>query len=257
LAEGEDPVPGESEAFEAQWRRRFIRYAADHEDDAGIAGWSATGLAARVRFFARYWCPAAARGPWLDVGCGAGTYTRWLAERGESVVGVDYSLPSLEKAKRKGPREARWLVADAQALPFGAGSAGGVLCLGVTQALSDTGTLVAELERVLAEGGTLWLDGLNGWCLPHLAERLRARLGGPPTRLRYESPFRLRRAVARAGFKRVRLVWLPILPARFPGLQRAVETRGAALLFRLVPPLGAFLSHSMVVIAERRDPHRV
>lgn len=38
---------------------------------------------------------------WLDIGCGAGTYTRMLASEGLRVIGIDYSLPSLVKACKR------------------------------------------------------------------------------------------------------------------------------------------------------------
>lgn len=41
----------------------------------------------------------------LDLGCGTGRNARFLAERGASVVGVDFSARSIELAKRHPPRE--------------------------------------------------------------------------------------------------------------------------------------------------------
>jgi SAM-dependent methyltransferase len=241
-------APGE---FEADWRERFARYARLHDDDAGIAGWTPTGLAARIRFFQRHWAGGRAGGVWVDAGCGAGTYSRWLAEAGQEVVGVDYSLPTLVKARGRSSAAIRWVVGDAVAMPLKAGSADGVLCLGVTQALAASETLAGELGRVVRTGGAVWVDGLNGWCLPHLWERLQRRLSGRPARVRFESPWRLRRLVRQAGFVDARLHWLPILPASLSRLQGAIESRPAAAAFRLLPPIAALFSHSMVVIGHR------
>jgi SAM-dependent methyltransferase len=242
--------------FEADWRERFARYARLHDDDAGIAGWTPTGLAARIRFFQRHWSGGRAGGLWVDAGCGAGTYSRWLAEAGQEVVGVDYSLPTLVKARERSGAVILWVVGDAVSLPLKAGSADGVLCLGVTQALEGSGALAAELSRVVRAGGTLWVDGLNAWCLPHMWERLRRRLSGRPPRVRFESPWRLRRVVRRAGFAGARLHWLPILPASLSRFQGAIESRPAAVTFRLLPPIAALFSHSMVIIGHREgDPH--
>ena len=41
--------------FEQEWRSRFIEFADLRDDDAGIAGWSTTGLDARFRFFRSLW----------------------------------------------------------------------------------------------------------------------------------------------------------------------------------------------------------
>src|SRR5438132_141237 len=87
-----------SASFEAQWRERFIEFASLHDDDAGIAGWSMSGLESRFRMFCRLWKPVFAGQLILDLGCGAGTYTRFLFDKGMRPVGVDYSLFALTKA---------------------------------------------------------------------------------------------------------------------------------------------------------------
>lgn len=42
-------------SFEKLWRKRFESFATNAEDDAGIAGWSPTGLDARLRKFKEIW----------------------------------------------------------------------------------------------------------------------------------------------------------------------------------------------------------
>src|SRR6266481_1370695 len=63
---------------EAEWQGRFREFAESRDDDAGIAGWTSTGLEARLRRFLALWKPGAQGERWLDAGCGAGTYTRVL-----------------------------------------------------------------------------------------------------------------------------------------------------------------------------------
>jgi SAM-dependent methyltransferase len=247
------PAPSR-DGFNAHWRARFVRYALLHDDDAGVAGWSATGLRARFRFFAGRWSPPRAGGRWLDVGCGAGTYTRHLSAAGQEAVGVDYSVPSLRKARARDPGHATWVAGDARALPFAGGTADGVLCFGVTQALGESGPVVRELVRLLNRDGELWIDGLNAWCLPHLWERLRRRLRGRAPHLHYESPRRLRRLVRDAGMAEVRLLWLPILPGRLQRWQGWLEHPAVVRLLHGVPGLGALVSHSVVVVATGRTP---
>jgi ubiquinone/menaquinone biosynthesis C-methylase UbiE len=118
--------------FEAGWRRRFEDYGHSQEDDAGIAGWSDSGLQARVRNFLRFWQPPGSGGTWLDAGCGAGTYSRAMARAGQRVVGLDYSVPSLLKARaRSGPATLSWTAGDATQLPFRSASFDGAICFGV------------------------------------------------------------------------------------------------------------------------------
>ncbi|UWE11622.1 class I SAM-dependent methyltransferase [Actinacidiphila bryophytorum] len=65
-------------------------------------------------------------GPVLDVGCGPGTVTAYLAERGVDVSGVDLSPRMVENARRLHP-ECRFAVSSATELDLAPGSLGGVL----------------------------------------------------------------------------------------------------------------------------------
>ncbi|ASR36090.1 SAM-dependent methyltransferase [Prauserella marina] len=58
----------------------------------------------------------------LDAGCGMGEHTIYLAERGYDVVGVDFSVPAIDKARANAARRgvtARFDVADATRLTGG------------------------------------------------------------------------------------------------------------------------------------------
>ncbi|MFF6773346.1 class I SAM-dependent DNA methyltransferase [Streptomyces sp. NPDC012637] len=65
-------------------------------------------------------------GPVLDVGCGPGTVTAYLDERGLDVSGVDLSPRMIENARRLHP-QCRFDVASATDLELGEASLGGVL----------------------------------------------------------------------------------------------------------------------------------
>ncbi len=245
------PDPG---SFERQWRNRFTNFAASNEDDAGIAGWSPTGLEARVRRFAKVWPGDREGALWLDAGCGAGTYVRLLRDRGITPIGLDYSPVSVTKARQRRPGANIWTVGDATCLPIRPQRLDGVLCFGVTQALSSSQTVVGQLALSVKPGGQVWIDGLNSWCLPHLLERALRRLRRQPTHVRYESPFRLRRLMLNAGMADVRIHWLPILPGRFQRFQWLLETGFADAVLRYVPVVGALLSHSMIVSGKVSKP---
>jgi len=239
--------------FEDQWRTRFEEFAELRDDDAGIAGWSSTGLDARVRRFLRLWKPAAA-GRWLDAGCGAGTYTAILRQRGLQVVAVDYSLPTLRKAASRNLDVVGLLAADVRRLPFRNELFDGVICFGVNQALADSRPAVEELSRQVKAGGELWVDALNRWCLANLYASLRRRLRGRPVHLRYESPRRIMRLLRDCGFTDVRLHWMPIIPGRSQRLQQMIESQSGQALLRLLPPLGLLISHSFIVQGRKSRP---
>jgi ubiquinone/menaquinone biosynthesis C-methylase UbiE len=240
-------------SFERNWRERFTEFAEGSDDDAGIAGWTTFGLAARVRRFVQVWSGDRAGALWIDAGCGAGTYTRLLGSRNLKVVGLDYSSTSISKARERSQSAEGWGVADVLHLPIGPNSVDGVLCLGVTQALSSSERVVAELTQCVRPGGQIWIDGLNAWCLPHIWEQIRRRLQGRPLHVRYESPWKLRRLLRRHGAEHVKLYWLPIAPRRIRSLQVLLEKRWVQALFTALPIVGALFSHSMLVFGEKSN----
>ena len=236
--------------FEAEWQRRFQEFA-DNDDDAAIAGWSESGLQARLRNFARLWENAQPGEQWLDAGCGAGTYTRFMASQGAKVTGLDYSLPTLMKARGKQPSAAGWCVGDVTHLPVAPASVDGALCFGVMQALANSEPAVRELHTAVKAGGEVWIDALNVWCPPNFYDAFRRRIAGRPLHVRYESPTEFKALMQSAGFTDVRLHWVPILPARWQRLQWLLETGWARFMFRFVPPLGALLSHAFVMSGKK------
>jgi ubiquinone/menaquinone biosynthesis C-methylase UbiE len=239
--------------FEAQWHERFVEFATLREDDAGIAGWSPSGLETRFRFFRRHWRGDGNGngGRYLDVGCGAATYTRWLAENGLSVIGVDYSQPTLIKARARTPTSIPLCAGDATRLPFADASFDGALCFGLLQAVSDAQPVATELGRILKQGGELWIDALNAGGLAARTERARLRLKGKQMHLRYDVPRDIIRVLAASGFVDVTLHWLPLLPSRLRWLQPFAESRFTAAFFSAMPPAAALCSHAFLIHARR------
>lgn len=240
-------------SFEQHWRRRFIERGTLLQDDAGIAGWTATGLETRIRQFRKLWAEhPGVRGEWLDIGCGAGTYTRFLHSQGYHVLGLDYSAPSLKKARDRSPDDMQWLAANIHGMPLLDGSADGVLCFGVTQALDSSEQALKEIARVVRSGGEIWIDALNGHCLPTRWSEWRRRRKGLQPHLRYESLESFKVAFEEAGLRVVGVEWLPILPGRLNRFQPLFETGFFRSLLRSLPALGTLISHSFIVRACRK-----
>lgn len=240
--------------FQTRWRDRFHGYAVHGDDDASIAGWSEGGLHARLRNFQLQWVPPVAEQTWLDVGCGAGTYSRLLASHGMQVIGMDYSLLTLIRARERSKQVALWCAADATRLPVRAQSFDGVLCFGVMQALSAPDGAVRELSAAVKSSGELWIDALNAWCLPNLLKTWWRKLRGRPMHLRYDSPWALKRMLTSHGFTSVALYWVPILPSRWQRFQPWVEMPIVRTLLHVISPLGALFSHAVVVRGVRGVP---
>jgi len=246
-------MTGDTPKFERSWRQRFERYAQAHDDDAHIAGWSDSGLTARTKFFLRSWrhAPESSRGGrWLDAGAGAGTYTRLLQSGDRRVTAIDYSLPTVGKARERTGRDVAWLVADVTRLPFADGAFDGILCFGVMQALSSPHDALKELRRVLAPGGVLWVDALNARCFTSAYLESRRRKRGLPAHLRYDAPQDFTAALRDHGFGTVELHWAPIVPSKLRMLQPVLDNAMVAAMLGAVPPLAAGLSHSILLRAQ-------
>lgn len=237
--------------FEDTWRHRFVERGSRFHEEADVAGWSRTGLDTRFRRFRRLWAGAEADGLWLDAGCGAGTYTRYLRSVGAEVVGLDYSAPSLAKARAIDSGRGWWVAGDVKRLPLPRASVDGVLCFGVMQALEDPRPAVEAMMEVTRVGGTCWVDGLNRWFLPNLLREVARIVRGRPRHLRYDGPWALARALRVAGGDRVELHWLPMAPPRFARLRGLLEHEMTTKLLRICPPLGLVCSHSFILVARK------
>jgi ubiquinone/menaquinone biosynthesis C-methylase UbiE len=102
------------------------------------------------------------RGGALDLGCGPGETTTFMASHLAPVVGLDIAhaavAPALTRARREGSAAA-FIVGRAPVLPFRDGSFGLVFDRGCLQSIPrpDWRRYFAEVDRVLAPGGILQL----------------------------------------------------------------------------------------------------
>lgn len=100
----------------------------------------------------------------MDLGCGTGWFTGQLAEMfggpESSVTGVDLSPGMLSYARAAGAPGIRWLVADAESLPFEDNSLDMVFSNLMIQWCSDSAHVLAECRRVLRPGGRMFISTL-------------------------------------------------------------------------------------------------
>ncbi len=91
----------------------------------------------------------------LDAGCGGGVMSRYIAEKGARVTGIDYSPEMLAYAKEKTEKEdVKFLIHDLnQPLPFPENSFSGVFSSLALHYVKDWQKLFAEFQRVLRPEG--------------------------------------------------------------------------------------------------------
>jgi SAM-dependent methyltransferase len=166
----------------------------------------------------------AAAGRIVDIGCGPGHVSRYLAARGATVEGLDLSPEMIEVAAASQPGLA-FRVGDMFALPYPDASLAGVVAFYAIVHLraDELGPPCRELARVVAPGGLVALGFHIGAETRHVDE-----LFGQPTSLDFvlHRPEDVIAALATAGFTlEARLDRAP-----YPGAE--VETRRCYLLAR-------------------------
>ncbi len=239
--------------FEKEWQERFERFAQSHDSDHLVSGWSDNGLRRRLSLFSELFrgrLPAAAQ--ILDLGCGAGTYVRFLAGLGHKVVGLDYSLPSLNRALAADPKQVgRYAGGEAYNLPFSNERFDLVVSIGVLQALGRPERALDEMIRVLRPKGFLVVEFLNAFELVALARSVGDRINGRPARLRTYSPFQVHRWFARRGFKLIRRTGVYLPPRRFPWLEGIFDCKTVLHFMESVPGLSLAGAHAFLIVGEK------
>ena len=100
----------------------------------------------------------------IDMGCGTGTHSIYLAGQGFAVVGVDSSPTALQKARAKAARagvKPQFMLHDVTRLDFLQGPFDIALDVGCLHGLSAAGRrrCARELTRLMSPGGTLLIWG--------------------------------------------------------------------------------------------------
>lgn len=105
----------------------------------------------------------------LDVGCGAGFLSNYLASEGHDVTGIDLSEESLNVARlRDKTKTATYLKADAYKLPFEDGSFDVITSTDFLEHVSEPKRVLDEVSRCLKPGGLFFFHTFNKTKLAHL-----------------------------------------------------------------------------------------
>jgi len=98
----------------------------------------------------------------LDAGCGTGVFTGDLLSAGARVVGLELSLPMLQRAGWKFRQFPYQMVqGDMTGLPFAHGAFDKTISLTALEFIDDAGSAISELFRVTKPGGRILVATLN------------------------------------------------------------------------------------------------
>ena len=126
--------------------------------------------------------------PLLDLCCGSGRHSTPLTEAGCPPVGLDYSAPLLDLARRREP-DVSLVRGDMRALPFRDGSFRAVVnfftSFGYFVSEVENVAVVAEIQRVLSPGGAFLCDTFaRDYVLARLVPEERRSCGDREYRIR-------------------------------------------------------------------------
>ena len=146
--------------------------------DAEIAPWHLAGIAH---------IPDLAGRSVLEIGCGRGSFARWLTGRGaRSLTFADFSPAAVGIARQNvapTATEATFLVADVQQLPFDSGTFDLVCSFETLEHVPNPPVGLAELVRVTKPGGHLIITTPNYIGLLGAYRMYRALTGRPYTEM--------------------------------------------------------------------------
>jgi ubiquinone/menaquinone biosynthesis C-methylase UbiE len=110
-------------------------------------------------------------GLYLDIGCGTGNYTCFLAGKGLKFIGVEPSEKMLSEAKSK-TQNIKWLNGTAEQIPADNKTFDGIIATLTIHHWTDIKKAFIELNRVLADNGRIIMftstpEQMRGYWLNH------------------------------------------------------------------------------------------
>jgi len=109
----------------------------------------------------------------LEIGCGTGHWSRFFAERGFCVTGIDISQEMINVAQREDFGDTSLCVADAADLPFPTDSFDIAVGITVLEFVAEPTRVVHEMVRCTRAGGRILVGVLNRNSIMGIRRRVR------------------------------------------------------------------------------------
>jgi len=150
----------------------------------------------------------------LDVGCGGGFTSEYLAKKGAIVNGIDISTKLIEAANGHAKRMSLgidYCKGSAENMPYEEGSFDVVVCVDVLEHVSDLEKVISEIHRVLKENGLFLFDTLNKTdeskfvMISLMEDTLKAIPKGSHNWNKFIEPEKLRFLLSNSGFTEIEI----------------------------------------------------
>lgn len=189
----------------------------------------------------------------LDLGCGTGAHAVRIAQRGRPVVAVDLTVGGVrsarERFRREGLANGRFLVADAERLPFRDGAFPVTWTSLLLHHFPKLDQLPPELSRVTRDRLVAFepnADNLLTWLAFNVVNRFWGIAGMTPNQ-RALRPGGLNRVFRAVGFRRTAVRYLDLRWRDGMGLVR----RAYAAFTRLLP--ARYRANKFLIVFERQE----
>jgi ABC-2 type transport system ATP-binding protein len=147
-------------------------------------------------------------GELIELGCGAGFYTKVLAANASHVMATDLSdeMLAVARTQLKGLQNVAVAKADCEKTDFPDGKFGSVFTANLVHVIENPSITLKEAYRILKDGGLLLIVdytayGMKWFEKMKMGMRVLRKFGRPPVSSRNLSPDELRSLVESAGFR--------------------------------------------------------
>lgn len=236
--------------LEKHWMREFQKAAQADKQDHEISLWRKEALDAYVKYFFLYFNSPTRKSnskiKILDIGCGPGTFTKPLAQKGFKLYGIDPVSEVIKIAKQRTKnKNAEYQVGNIYKIPFPDNYFDIIICLGLFQTLDNARAALKEIRKKLKSNGMIIITTLN--CFSVFRHFFKKKI-----KPKSFNPFVFKKTISKHGFKLIKLKGIYFFPKRISFLTEIIIKFRFYKFFNLFFWIFNVLSHSFYVEARNK-----